>query len=301
MPSVPLAFHPGDASFNHTNALYLAHASDVAYIRTPEALALERLGLTASRFHSKLTRVRGFVGICDSHAVLSFRGSEQLTLPSWITDSVVRLVACDDYEGGVHLGFSSVLQHCWERIERLLEVTRDRPLFLTGHSMGGALAVLTAYRLTRQGRPPVGVYTFGSPKVGNAVFCASCAFPIYRVVNRLDLVPELPLASLERLIRAQPGSYNAWSMLFGEADPATAYHHLKTLVYIDHDGAITLDAEIAPWHADAIAVSIATLGTSFFQGVTDHLITNYILGLAGQAQVRHAVRRRRAAIPFALP
>src|SRR5205823_8259206 len=119
-------------------------------------------------------------------------------------DVVVRLVECREYEGRVHRGFSSVLRHTWDRVETVLEAARDKPLFLTGHSMGGALAVLTACRLAKAGRPPVATYTFGAPRVGDPAFCAGYALPTYRVVNRLDLVPELPLASLKRLLPEKP-------------------------------------------------------------------------------------------------
>src|SRR3954454_10203704 len=99
MSDVALPFSPDDPSFNRANALYLAHASDVAYHRAPAPAARERLGLQSVAFRHKITRTRGFLGVCDTHAVLAFRGSDPVTLPSWITDAVVRLVARDEYEG----------------------------------------------------------------------------------------------------------------------------------------------------------------------------------------------------------
>src|SRR3954467_11952878 len=134
----PLPFHPLDPSFNRANALYLAHASDVAYDRSPARAAMERLGLRAMAFRSKVTRTRGFLGVCDTHAVLAFRGTDPVTLPNWLTDVVVRLVEWDEYVGRVHYGFSSVLRRTWDKVESILDQARDLPLFLTGHSMGGA-------------------------------------------------------------------------------------------------------------------------------------------------------------------
>src|SRR6476661_11102131 len=106
----PFPFHPDDSSFNRTNALYLAHTSDVAYKRAPAAAAADRLGLRAVAFRNKVTRTRGFLGVCDTHAVLAFRGTDPVTLPNWLTDMVVKLVECDEYDGRVHHGFSSVLR-----------------------------------------------------------------------------------------------------------------------------------------------------------------------------------------------
>ena len=298
MPGVELPFYPHDSSFHRANALYLAHASDVAYHRAPGAAAAERLGLRTVAFRNKVTRTRGFLGVCDTHAVLAFRGSDPVTLQTWVTDVVVRLVEHEAYDGRVHLGFSAALHATWERVERALEVVGDRPLFLTGHSMGGSLAVLAACRLARAGRPPVAIYTFGAPRVGDRRFCVGYALPTYRVVNRLDLVPELPLASLKRLLPRTPRLTNERILggLKRLASRVRCYGHVKTLVYIDMDGAITVDADVAPWHAYAVARAVATRGKSFLEGVTDHLISQYIRGLeddAASADRRRGARPRR--------
>src|SRR6478752_6784436 len=110
MRSVPLQFHSDDQSFNRINALYLAHASDVAYHRAPARAAMERLGLHTIAFRNKVTRTRGFLGVCDTHAVLAFRGSDPVTLQTWLTDMVVRLIEHPEYDGRVHRGFSSALR-----------------------------------------------------------------------------------------------------------------------------------------------------------------------------------------------
>jgi hypothetical protein len=276
---VALPFHPTDGSFNRANALYLAHASDVAYHRAPTAAARERLGLHAVAFRHKITRTRGFVGVCETHAVLAFRGTDPVTLPNWVTDFVARLVERGEYDGRVHQGFSSVLRRSWHHVERvLLHAAHDKPLFLTGHSMGGALAVLTACRLAKAGRPPVAIYTFGAPRVGDRRFCTGYSLPTYRIVNRLDLVPEMPLASMKRLLPKHPRLTNdrLFRQLKRIAARVPCYGHVKTFVYIDREGRIALDPDIEPWHAQAIARAIATRGKSFLEGITDHMITSYI-------------------------
>jgi hypothetical protein len=158
---------------------------------------------------------------------------------------------------------------------------QDKPLFITGHSMGGALAVLTAWRLATLGRPPVATYTFGAPRVGDTTFCSGYALPTYRIVNRLDIVPEVPLTSVKRLLPKRAMSTNPKTL--GRRKPmdeqASWYGHVKTLVYIDRDGVISLDALVEPWHKQAVARAITTRGKSFLQGITDHLISNYIRSL----------------------
>ena len=68
---------------------------------------------------------------------------------------------------------------------------------------------------------------------------------------------------------------------------------MNTLVYLDRDGEITVDATIVPWHVDAVARALATRGKSFFEGISDHLIANYIRGLEGEAAARRTDIRRR--------
>lgn len=292
---MPLAFHPNDPSFNRENALYLAHASNFAYCRRPAPRAAEQLSLRAIPFLNKVTRTRGYLGICDTHAVLAFRGTDPITLPNWLTDVVVKLVESDHYEGRVHRGFSAALKRTWGTLESHLHEIENKPLFLTGHSMGGALAVLTACRLARAGRPPVATYTFGAPRVGDPTFCAGYSLPTYRIVNRLDLVPELPLASLESLLPQKPHLTNERILrsLKQIAGRVRCYGHVKTFVYIDRDGVITTDADIAPWHSHAVARAIATRGKSFLEGITDHLMSSYIGGLEGKIGKKQTANRRR--------
>jgi hypothetical protein len=76
------------------------------------------------------------------------------------------------------------------------------------------------------------------------------------------------------------------------ATRAPCYGHVKTLVYIDRDGVITLDADIQPWHTHAVARAIATRGKSFHEGITDHMITNYIHGLEGRISKNQTGVRR---------
>ena len=63
-------------------------------------------------------------------------------------------------------------------------------MYFTGHSLGGALAILAATLIspTRHGA----VYTFGAPRVANYKFFFGLKMPIFRVVNSADIVPRVP-------------------------------------------------------------------------------------------------------------
>jgi hypothetical protein len=76
----------------------------------------------------------------------------------------------------------------------------ERPIWITGHSLGGALAVLTAWMFLRRTVNVHQVYTYGGPMVGNAeamrAFEAELKGKIFRYVDTIDLVPKLPTVSL---------------------------------------------------------------------------------------------------------
>lgn len=91
----------------------------------------------------------------------------------------------------VHRGFLDDERAVWSFVQPLL-----RPGFetrITGHSLGGALAVLVAMRLRMQGTPIARVVTFGQPKVTNEAGVARFRdLPLLRIVNHDDPVPLLP-------------------------------------------------------------------------------------------------------------
>jgi hypothetical protein len=152
--------------------------------------------------------------------------------------------------------------------------------------------------LARGGREPVATYTYGSPRVGDPDFCAGYSLRTYRVVNRLDIVPEMPLASAKALLPSKPrvAGEKILDKLHRLAERVPCYGHVNTFVYIDRDGEITTDADVEPWHLHAVARAIATRGKSFHEGITDHLISNYIRGLEGNGGQKEARVRRRVRV-----
>ncbi len=86
----------------------------------------------------------------------------------------------------------------WSNIEAYCK-RESKPLYVTGHSKGGALAFLASYRLSRTLKKPTAVYTYASPRVGDGAFAAAavtCEFQgtLY-VEYQGDLVPHLPPAT----------------------------------------------------------------------------------------------------------
>ena len=92
----------------------------------------------------------------------------------------------------VHPGFWTAFNVVRGDIEKQLAKAenKDLPLYLTGHSLGGALAVVATYALTSD--HIAACYTFGGPRVGNLQFGQRIKPPVYRVINASDIVPRVP-------------------------------------------------------------------------------------------------------------
>lgn len=178
--------------FSRVNAWWLADAALLAYWdETPARTIWNRAG-----FNFEFIAVEGsqcHVGYNDSLVIVAFRGTQPDDWHDVFDISRVRLV---DWERGgrVHRGFLSAHDRIWPSVTRRLnelDLTR-RSIWLTGHSLGAALAVLSMDRLGTA----AGIYTIGSPPVGNRrfakLFNQRHAGRCFRYVNHRDVVVHLP-------------------------------------------------------------------------------------------------------------
>ena len=122
--------------------------------------------------------------------ILAFRGTEVKKISDVASDLLVNLV---DAPGGgrVHKGFLHAFKLLEDPLKQTLEMHPDTPLYITGHSLGGALALLATRYL---GYNSTGAcYTFGGPRAADDLFYEQVKTPIYRVVNASDGVARIPL------------------------------------------------------------------------------------------------------------
>ncbi|MDJ0901202.1 MAG: alpha/beta hydrolase [Xenococcus sp. MO_188.B8] len=103
--------------------------------------------------------------------------------------------------GRVHQGFYQAFLDVWERdgmwekLEELIDL-KQSPLWVTGHSLGGAMATFAGAWLAERNLPVRGIYTFGQPRCGDKDFSiqlnAKLPNKIFRFHNSNDIVPRLP-------------------------------------------------------------------------------------------------------------
>lgn len=147
------------------------------------------------------TDTQGFVAVkkpADDDpgmAVVAFRGTQEIK--DWITnldsatvDVTSRQSSSNAVLGKVHKGFDKAFKSVESQINDLLEGDENLPLYISGHSLGGALATLATWYLP--GTKLAACYTFGAPRAGDTGLRNRYRTPIYRIVNGADPVPFVP-------------------------------------------------------------------------------------------------------------
>jgi hypothetical protein len=182
------------SAYSQTNAWWLAELSRIVYrhsatedgfVLPDRKTVLQSAGLQETAFFSKGATQASIISGGTFH-VLAFRGTERLD--DWLRNVEV---APASWSGGgkVHSGFLRALDEVWKPVAAALRSIHG-PAFFTGHSLGGAIAVLAAARVSAAHRP-LAVYTYGAPSCGNRTFAHEHPLRdrIYRVVNNRDVVP----------------------------------------------------------------------------------------------------------------
>lgn len=149
-----------------------------------------------------VVETQAFLAHNGKYAVLAFRGTEG----KWQdiqSDIKTRRKRTDS--GKIHAGFHDAYQLVAEQIKTKLADVKGFPLYITGHSLGGALATVATQDIEKT-EDKMGVkifkdqiaacYTFGSPRVGNADFDGNIRSPVYRVINFVDIVTFVPLLTM---------------------------------------------------------------------------------------------------------
>lgn len=198
----------------------MAEMAEIAYLdKKPAIPKYKKLGYAGYEFIEN-DGAQCHVVWNDDEIVICFRGTE----PSELSDVLADLNAWPDKAqvgGRVHNGFQNELEKLWENIIDVLEINKDKELYITGHSLGGAMATVAASRLKDEVEA---LYTYGSPRVGTRSFVKSFSHVShYRFVNNNDIVPKVPPAFFGYKHHVSPTYIN----YYGNIRPATYWQRVK--------------------------------------------------------------------------
>lgn len=189
-----------------------------------------------------------------------FSPNNQLTRFSARMDPHVPPLASEEWPiGDLNQYLQMRFQPIWAEASSSLRTPRRRSIFLTGHGLGGAYALLAALTLRSSDQIVHGVYTFGQPRVlgRSLAFWLNLDFGahIFRVVNNNDLVTLCPLRR-------------------------DGYGHAGTLVFFDEAGQVHSDSywwfRLLSDFDESAENDLPRLLEVPPSGVRDHLIERYV-------------------------
>ena len=231
MKQPPVPFNPADA-------LACAEASQAAYAAQPD-------------FSSPLMHAR--VQPSAGAALLAFRGTKN---PADLRTDAEGWRVCVA-AGEVHYGF----WHAWESVRQQIYTwpawSNGSPVYLAGHSLGGAVAQLCAWAMVREGRTagPVRVYTLGSPRVGNRTWAEHYNLLLgdatWHVINQVDAVPRLP-------------------------GPFAGFHRAGQTAHLSATGRIALEPSLLRVAAMDLAAAAYDLRHFRLGCLADHAVEDYV-------------------------
>lgn len=295
MPRSVLAESPGcfrfddlSTAYSPRNAYWLCALSCLAYCRRegdqfPDVARIEQelnaRGAGFDQFRGfDCNNSQAFIAAGPTRLVVAFRGTNELG--DWL-DNVAVLrsppaVVCETFAGWiasdaaaptraplgrVHRGFLRALHDIWGPMRRTIDQfrTTGQSVWVTGHSLGGALATLAAADLIEEDRVPVyGVYTFGQPRCGDAGFARTYGLEAgrrsFRFQNNNDIVSRLP----QRFM---------------------GYRHVPQLVYIDTGKRLHTDPGFWFRFRDAAKGRWEELFAEHTDGLLDHRSGAYLAAL----------------------
>jgi len=197
------------AAYSDRTCALMAKIARLAYVRFEDQEQLKVLegilgyGNLKRVQHLNVDETDVLVVEAEPFIVVAFRGTT--SRDDFRTDLHARFNVAKSKVAGreiavcVHSGFNDAYNKVNAQIHEILApfgaAPSKKPIYLTGHSLGGALALIASAALAAD---PVlnarlaAVYSFGCPRVGTKSFAEIVKAPHYRVVNSGDLVPLLP-------------------------------------------------------------------------------------------------------------
>jgi triacylglycerol lipase len=201
------------AAYSDRMAALMAKLAFFAYLRFENAENREILDrvLTDGGFALKKTynvnNTEAYLAEAKDFIVVAFRGTTSGRDRRTDFDFKTKRIKIEGHplDVCVHNGFYAAYQNIEKELRiDLVSLGSEKPIYFTGHSLGGALAIVASAAVGMTSDPierPIlrkladriaAVYSFGAPRVGDSNFDNIVKSPHYRVVNRFDLITLTP-------------------------------------------------------------------------------------------------------------
>lgn len=209
----------------------------------------------------------GFVGTVGSDVFVVIRGTK--TPLEWFDDFSAEptpFLAAGQPWGKTVRGYSRLFGDLGPQIIQALETYQKEgnhlgAVYVTGHSLGAALAHLAAATIAQHfGIKPV-TYTFSGPRAGDSVFAAAMqekGLETWRVFNTEDIVPTVPPAAVQM---ATPNMGMHGMSLLTQA--LSSFVKLTTVGYqhVGHPIAVTFHHDVVADNHDMDALCVELQAT----------------------------------------
>lgn len=247
------AYSPLQLAIEGARLAYI-HAESSSAERARLAEALDRVGFGPPELFVDAgtgTEAFGARRASDATTLVAFRGTVPGAVEDLLTDANALLTPWPESAGRAHAGFAAGARAVLAPLRSWLAAGPAGPVIVTGHSLGAALATLSASVL----RPSLTV-ALGSPRVGDAAFAATVTGDFVRLVGCCDAVTDVP--------------------------PAILYTHVGKCTYIARDGAQSVDPSGRLIRSDRFKARLEYLtkyawrrGAVLVRALADHAPINY--------------------------
>jgi triacylglycerol lipase len=263
---------PYTTKFSYGNAYTLALASKAVYECNADKCVDEDKVLEIMKGQDPdYISVKGFSkkssqGAIIKHKdyiIIAFRGTDEFG--DWLDN--INVFPVERYFGKVHNGFYKALMDIWEGEDGMWEEIKNEPLpfWITGHSLGGAMATLAAADLIEKDQPFYGVYTYGQPRCGDRIFS--------RIFN---------MEAKERFFRFQ----NNNDIVTRAPSRLAGYSHVGKGYYISAHPEQKISDDVGIWYKflDSVKGAINSIKEEGIDAVEDHNIGDYLNAIKKYAE-----------------
>ena len=185
---------------------------------------------------------------------MAFRGTNEVA--DWLDN--INVFSTKELFGEFHRGFWKAVEDVWQPINEKIQSLQSQnklPIFMTGHSLGGAMATIAAARLIHEDKPFTSVYTFGQPRVMTRetarIFNLECKDRFFRFHNNNDIVTRVPARIM-------------------------GYSHVGSYLYISKEKEIHREAGFWFKFVAHIDGALSALKEKGFDGIEDHNMDKYL-------------------------